>query len=81
MIEMTKELLLELEELAEKHDSGVASLTRSVAPGFPENRSYIKGVIDGVENTSHSSFMKGAMAMYRLLMKKESEKHAETDTL
>jgi len=72
MINLTKEMAEELIAQANKHSEKVVNLYEVAS--LPMNHTlYIKGVRDGVENTSYSSFMAGAKAMLTLLNKKDEQ--------
>lgn len=66
MIELTKEETIELLRMANEHSNKVTGLYETASEKC-SNLPYIKGVRDGVMNTSYSSFVAGAKAVLKLL--------------
>lgn len=69
---MTKELLQETVESGVAYSDKMKDTMREVLhPALP--KTYLRGMLDGVENTAYVAYMKGAMDMYNKLMSRQDE--------
>lgn len=69
--ELDREMLLKLMDRANGYSNATLALHRMAFHSAISKSEYAKGVLDGVENTSYTSFMAGAKALYKILIQNE----------